>query len=63
MVHPTLRRCLFWAHLATGVVAGLVILILAVTGILMSFETQIIGRAESKIVTAKAPRYRHSCGS
>ncbi|BCU75813.1 PepSY-associated TM helix domain-containing protein [Luteolibacter sp. LG18] len=55
MVHPTLRRCLFWAHLATGVVAGIVILILAVTGILMSFETQIIGRAESKIVTAKAP--------
>jgi len=55
MVHPTLRRCLFWAHLATGVIAGLVILILAVTGILMSFETQITGRAESKIVTAKAP--------
>ncbi|MFD0892435.1 PepSY domain-containing protein [Luteolibacter ambystomatis] len=55
MVHPTLRRCLFWAHLATGVIAGLVILILAVTGILMSFETQVIGRAESKIVTSKAP--------
>lgn len=46
MVHPTLRRCIFWAHLAVGVVVGLVILLLAVTGLLMSFETQIVNRAE-----------------
>lgn len=53
MLHPTLRRCIFWAHLATGVVAGLIILILSVTGLLMSFETQIIGRAEKSIVREK----------
>lgn len=53
MVHPTVRRCLFWAHLVAGVVAGLVIFVLALTGILMSFETQIVGKAERAIVASK----------
>lgn len=53
-LHPTLRRFIFWAHLATGIIAGAVILLLAVTGLLMSFETQIIARAERSIVESKA---------
>lgn len=54
MLHPTFRRCLFWAHLATGLVVGLVILLLAVTGVVMSFEPQIVARAERAVVREKA---------
>jgi len=54
MLHPTFRRCLFWAHLATGLVVGLIILVLAFTGVVMSFEPQIVARAERAMVRAKA---------
>ena len=30
------RRCLFWTHLACGVVAGIVILMMSVTGVLLT---------------------------
>jgi uncharacterized iron-regulated membrane protein len=35
------RKIIFWIHLTTGVIAGLVILIMSVTGILLAFERQI----------------------
>ena len=35
------RRVIFWSHLSIGVAAGAVIFVLAVTGALLSFETQI----------------------
>jgi uncharacterized iron-regulated membrane protein len=54
VLHPTFRRCLFWAHLFTGLIVGLILLMLAGTGLLMSFETQIIGRAEAAMVRQKA---------
>jgi uncharacterized iron-regulated membrane protein len=38
----TLRKALFWTHLAAGVTAGIVILILSVTGVLLAFERQVI---------------------
>ena len=38
----TLRRVLFWAHLTAGVCAGLVILIMSVTGVLLTYEKQLI---------------------
>ncbi len=36
-----LRKCVFWLHLAAGLVAGTVVLIMAVTGVLLSFERQL----------------------
>lgn len=36
------RKVLFWAHLASGVVAGLIILLMCVTGVLLTYERQII---------------------
>lgn len=54
MLHPTFRRCLFWAHLATGLVVGLIILVLAFTGLMMAFEPQLVARAERAIVREKA---------
>ncbi len=41
-----LRKIFFWIHLAAGVTAGLVILTMSVTGVLLAFERQIIGWAE-----------------
>jgi len=40
-VHPVI----FWLHLLTGTLAGLVVLVMAVTGILLAFEPQIVGLA------------------
>jgi uncharacterized iron-regulated membrane protein len=41
-----LRKSFFWIHLAAGVTAGLVILAMSVTGVLLAFERQIVGWAE-----------------
>ena len=41
-----LRRLVFWLHLVVGVIAGLVILVLAVTGALLAFEPQILAAAD-----------------
>ncbi len=41
----TPRRVLFWIHLAAGSVAGIVILIMSVTGILLAYERQIMNWA------------------
>jgi uncharacterized iron-regulated membrane protein len=38
----TPRRFLFWIHLTAGCVAGLVILVMSVTGILLAYRRQII---------------------
>jgi uncharacterized iron-regulated membrane protein len=37
----TLRRLLFWIHLIAGSVAGLVILLMSITGVLLAYERQI----------------------
>lgn len=36
-----IRKTLFWAHLVVGLAAGLVLLVLAVTGVLLTYEVQI----------------------
>src|ERR1051326_4824893 len=36
------RRILFWIHLSAGVVAGIVIFIMSVTGVLLAYEKQIM---------------------
>ena len=45
---PTLRLkpFIFWPHLAVGVLAGLVILMMSVTGVLLTYERQMIEWAE-----------------
>lgn len=41
-VKPTFHRLIFWGHLIAGLVAGVVILSMAVTGLLISYETQLM---------------------
>ncbi len=43
-----LRRIIFWCHLPVGVTAGLVILIMCVTGVLLSYEKQITSWADTR---------------
>lgn len=52
-----MRRILFWTHLSLGVAAGLVILLLAVTGAVLSFEHQILRFAafQNAAVSDSAP--------
>ena len=42
----TLRRLVFWIHLFTGLTAGVVILVMCVSGVLLAFEPQIVDYAE-----------------
>src|SRR5262245_55137015 len=42
------RKALFWCHLTVGVIAGLVILIMSVTGVLLTYERQIIAWADTR---------------
>jgi len=40
------RTVLFWGHLVSGVSAGLVILVMAATGVLLAFEKQLVAFAD-----------------
>jgi uncharacterized iron-regulated membrane protein len=41
----SLRTVVFWAHLAVGVVAGVVVLIMSFTGVLLAYERQVMNWA------------------
>lgn len=41
-----LRKTIFWLHLTAGVIAGVVILIMSVTGVLLTYEKQMIAWAD-----------------
>jgi uncharacterized iron-regulated membrane protein len=50
-----LRQVIFWLHLVTGVLAGLVIGVMSVTGVLLAFERQIVAFAERDVRTVQPP--------
>jgi uncharacterized iron-regulated membrane protein len=52
----SLRRILFWAHLTCGIAAGLIVLSLSVTGVLLTYEKQVIAAAArgSRLTAAPA---------
>jgi uncharacterized iron-regulated membrane protein len=49
------RKILFWLHLISGVLAGIFIFIMCVTGALLSFEPNILASAESEMRSVKPP--------
>jgi uncharacterized iron-regulated membrane protein len=51
----TPRRFLFWVHLTAGCVAGLVILVMSVTGILLAYRRQIINWEDRGFQAQPAP--------
>ena len=50
-----LRKIIFWCHLPVGVTAGVVILIMCVTGVLLSYEKQITAWADTRGYRAAPP--------
>ncbi len=49
------RKLIFWAHLVIGVVAGIVILSMSVTGVMLAFQRQIFAFAERDVRTVTPP--------
>jgi len=45
----SVRSLVFWPHLVAGVLAGAVILIMSVTGVLLTYEKQMIAWADSRV--------------
>ena len=43
----TLRTLIFWPHLIAGVVAGAIVLLMSVTGVLLTYERQLIAWSDS----------------
>ncbi len=41
-----LRTVLFWTHLTAGTIAGIVILVMSVTGTLLTFQQSVLGIIE-----------------
>ncbi|HEX8438645.1 PepSY-associated TM helix domain-containing protein [Archangium sp.] len=57
MSSSTFRKIIFWPHLVSGVIAGLVIASMSITGVAIAFEHQILDWAdrENRQVRAPAP--------
>ena len=55
----TLRKIIFWLHLVAGIIAGAVVLVMSVTGVLLAFERQMVEWADRDLRVAPAG-YRHA---
>jgi uncharacterized iron-regulated membrane protein len=53
------RKGIFWVHLGVGLLAGLVILVMAVTGVILSFERQILEANTGVVVERPADSSMH----
>jgi uncharacterized iron-regulated membrane protein len=49
-----MRRIFFWAHFVMGLVAGALILLMSVTGVLLTYERQMVAAAQNAAVEAPA---------
>lgn len=49
------RSTIFWIHLACGVVTGLVVLMMSVTGVILTYERQILAWADRATYPAPTP--------
>ena len=49
------RKILFWGHLIAGCVGGLIILLMSLTGVLLTYERQMIASAERGPFRVQAP--------
>jgi len=51
----TFRSIVFWTHLVTGVTAGVVILVMSVTGVVLTYEKQMLEWADRRQAPALPP--------
>ena len=52
---PTFRSVLFWLHLTAGVVAGAIVLIMSVTGVVLTYEKQMLEWADRRAWSVPPP--------
>ena len=50
-----IRKTFFWLHLGSGVITGLVVAMMSVTGVLLTYELQLIAWADRTFYNAPAP--------
>lgn len=50
----TFRKIIFWCHLTCGVTAGIVVLMMSVTGVLLTYERQMLAWADSNYYSRPA---------
>jgi uncharacterized iron-regulated membrane protein len=55
MAMKTFRSVVFWMHLACGAAAGVVVLIMCVTGVALTYEKQMLEWADRRAWTAPSP--------
>ena len=55
MIGSMFRRVIFWTHLSIGVAAGIAILIMSITGVLLAFERQILQFADRDLRAVNVP--------
>jgi uncharacterized iron-regulated membrane protein len=55
-----LRKIIFWLHLTVGILAGVVIFILSVTGVALAYQRQMLARAERGLRANDADAMRPS---
>jgi hypothetical protein len=53
-----LRKLIFWTHLTAGVIAGLVILTMSLTGVLLAFQRQVLSWADRDLRATAAEARR-----
>ncbi|HAL71483.1 MAG TPA: hypothetical protein DCP71_06870, partial [Verrucomicrobiales bacterium] len=59
-MHLTFHRSIFWAHLISGILAGIVILSMAISGLLIAYEVQLMDWANRDLrVTPPAATATH----
>ena len=51
----TLRTLIFWPHLIAGVIAGSIVLLMSVTGVILTYERQLIAWSDSGFRSNPAP--------
>ncbi len=49
------RKVIFWCHLPVGVIAGLMVLIMSVTGVLLTYERQMVTWADTRNYRVASP--------
>ena len=50
-----LRKIIFWCHLTAGVFAGVVVLIMSLTGVLLAYERQVVAWADTRGYRSQPP--------
>src|SRR5262245_60924934 len=51
----TLRTLIFWPHLIAGVVAGTIILVMSVTGVVLTYERQLVAWSAREFTSSPPP--------